>query len=116
MGLLLATPALATVRVDEDGVSKGYVKNLDFQNGPSITKTGINAAIDYDGAFDADYLRLNGTNTPSADYSWTTDLETTGSVTAEHLHSTDDASITNDITVGGNAVITTTGRVIFDAP
>ncbi len=37
------------IEVKEDGTSKGFVQRLDFQNGPTVTRSGIEADIDFTG-------------------------------------------------------------------
>ena len=39
-----------------------------------------------------DYLRLDGTNVPTANYNWTTDLTTTGTITAANLSDMEDGT------------------------
>ncbi|MHA1852574.1 MAG: hypothetical protein ACTSUF_03595 [Candidatus Heimdallarchaeaceae archaeon] len=44
------------------------------------------------------YLRLDGTNIPTADFNWTTNLTTTGIITAEQITSTDDITMSGLLT------------------
>jgi len=51
------------IQVKDDGVSQGYVARLDFLNGPNVTRSGIEADIDF--AFLAtDYLKIDTSNNP----------------------------------------------------
>ena len=60
---LLTTQVFGSTQVKEDGTSKGYFTRLNFQNGPTVTKSGIQADIDYS-FLASTYLKLDSSNDP----------------------------------------------------
>lgn len=45
--ILVCAPAYSATQIKEDGTSKGYFNIIDFQNCPAVTKSGIEAQIDF---------------------------------------------------------------------
>ena len=53
----------------------------------------------YRGNYDSRYLELDGTNVPTANYTWTTDLTTTGDIIATNIIGTNSGVFGGTLTI-----------------
>lgn len=107
---------------EEDGSPSTFPYKLKFPN-TSVTDNGDSTtSIDFvGGSLPTTYLKLDGTNTPSADYSWTTNLATTGILKVGQIDdSSDRISIDPNNRIlydsGGAAFVNWETYTLYDSP
>lgn len=66
------------------------------------------------GLQDSRYLKLDGTNIPTANYNWTTSLTTTGNITATIITGTNSGVFGGTLTIASGSITDTTGLIDFD--
>ncbi len=78
------------LQMKEDGANKGYIQRLNLQNGPSVTRDGIQANVNFENIHDDEYLKLDGSNANETIDIGSEDLTTIGTLTADQLTLTGD--------------------------